>query len=229
MSVYAFGPAIADIFAQPQRVFQAIIEKTLSAWVPLIVVFVSSLAVFGWYFMTVDMEAFIIAAAAQSGTAMTPETLVAIRDQTALLRITTLLSSVVSQVGIPFVIALYCSLVANVVSDVRSSYGQWLAVVAWSSIPGLISLLSMAISIAIAQDGAVAIESLDRTTLNNLAFHFNPQDAGYVAANAVSLGSLWSWLISVLGFSLLAKVSTRTAALLLLAPIVFMSLLVWLL
>lgn len=229
MKTYAFGPAIADVFSQPQRVFQAIFDKTLSAWFPLLLIFIASLAIFGWYFTSVDMEQFVIAAAAQSGTPLNAETIAAVREQAGLIQATTIVSSVITQVGMPFVIALYCSLIANTVSERRSTYGQWLAVAAWSAIPGMVGMLSMAVSMLMAQDTLGALEALDRTSLNNLVLHLAPQDQGYVFANAVSIGSLWSWLVSVLGFRVLAQTRTGTAALIMAAPIVLILILIWLL
>lgn len=187
-----------------------------------------SLAIFGWYFLTVDIEQFVVSAAVQGGTPMPPEALSAVTEQADLIRLVTLISATVTQVGLPFLIALYCSLISNTVSEERSTFGQWLAVATWSALPALIiGMLSMSVSMIIAQDAFVTIEALDRTTLNNLALHLAPQDPGYFLANAISIGSLWSWLVSVLGFSIVAKTSRRTAAIVMAAPLVVITLLTW--
>ena len=220
MNLYALGPAITDIFVQPTAVFAAIKNGRLSALIALLLLLTATVGIFGWYFMTVDIERFVLSAALQSGQVITPAQLNAIKGQATVIRMTSIVGGVISQIVLVFLLALYLFLVATVTSEIRVTYSQWLSLVAWSGLPALIGLLSMGAAYAVSQGTFVSIEALNQTTLNNVLFHLGPGDSGYALANAVSVGGLWSWVLYTLGFSYLTGGSRVVAALVLAVPVV---------
>lgn len=220
MNLYAFGPAIADTFLQPKKTFEAIKNDKLSAVVALALLLFASLCVFGWYFLTVDIERFVLSAMMQSGQNITADQLGAIKDQESVIRMTSIIGAVVTQVGLIFVFALYLFLVATVTSEHRVTYGQWLSLAAWSGLPVLLGFLSIGVGLAFVQGAFVPLEALDQTSLNNTLFHLEPSDSGYTAANALSAGGIWSWILYVLGFSYLTESNRVTATLVVAIPVI---------
>jgi len=198
-----------DIFAAPNDVFNRIREKTLSAWLALIIVLLVSTATMAWYFMTVDLYQFMETSMAISGQTATSAELDTILQQEGVIRIVSTVTTSVSSLVMFFILGLFFFLAALVAAEEKITYGQCLAVVAWGSVPGLISVFSMAISWFLAND-FVYLTALDQTSLANL-LGMTVNSPNFDVFSIFSVGTIWSYALFGIGFAKITRSSAVTA------------------
>lgn len=208
--------ALLDVFAAPHQVFLTIRDKALSPLWPLVILIISTLVVFGWYFMTVDLYPFMETSMLIAGQSTTPEELDAMLQNEAAIRIASLVSAGVGSLVVYLVIALYFFLAVTLIAEEKFSYGQCLSLVAWGSMPGLISLLSSAISYGLA-NGFVYLTDIDKTSLASL-LNMTYESENFDLATALTVGNLWAYVLYGFGFVVITRCSTTTAVIVGLIP-----------
>lgn len=190
------------------------------AWLPLALSILFGLLLFSWYYQIVDfpwlqdrMTASISDPAAR-------------RQATKILSKTLLLASSTGGlvIGIPIfyaLFALYFFFVAKVMK-LPIEYNRWFAFTAWVSIPSLLTLPLGAIQILMAQGGHLDLNQLNPVSLNSLFFHLESGQHWAGLLDSLSLLTLWSFILSVIGFHNWSKSTRIVSILIVLLPYVVM-------
>jgi hypothetical protein len=83
---------------------------------------------------------------------------------------------------------------------VQKSFLHWFSLLSWSNIPVLAGTIA-AMALLATQSGPVQINpsELQMLSLNELFFHLGPSEPGYALFSALSLLSLWTWALAIIG------------------------------
>lgn len=208
--------SLLDIFASPLQVFQRIREKSISAWWPLLILLGATTAVYGWYFMSVDLYQFMETSMVISGQTPAPEEMDAIMQGASVIRIVSLVSASVGSLVMFLLLALFFFLAATLIAEEKFSYGQFLSLIAWSSLPAMITLLSTGVTYGLA-DGFVYLTELDKTSLASL-LGMSLEQSNYDLASNVTIANIWSYVLFGVGFSILTRSSAVASTIVALIP-----------
>lgn len=208
--------SLLDTFAAPQLVFKRIREKSISFWIPLSVLVLGTLLVYGWYFMSVDMYQFMETSMLISGQSASPDEMDLILQNEAVLRIVPTASAVIGTLVVLLIMALYFFLAAALLAEERYGFGQFLSLVAWGSLPGLITLLSTGVTYALS-DEFLYLTELDKTSLATI-LGMSYDSANFNLASALTVGNVWSYVLYGVGFSILTRTSTVTTTIVAVIP-----------
>jgi len=214
--------AVIDSFTSPAQAFIQVRDHRVSAWVPLLLILVSTAAVTTWYFTSVDPQAFMAEQIALSGQTMTPEELAVASEQMAGFLPFSGVMPVLFMLVVYALVALYLHMVASVGTDAELKYGRWFSLVCYAFLPSLVSLITVAVGYAMVGDRYVSFATLDLTSLNNLFLHW-PQNHPWTGLiNALSLSNLWVALLLIVGFKTLTGGSWGGAFITVLVPLVLL-------
>src|SRR5580704_7561356 len=187
---------IVALVTDPRRAF-AELEKNPRFAVPMILLLVANIGVIIWFYSSIDIDAFINQVLASRGLNA------AQRAQTAaFMSRTTLMGSaaiagIVGLFVIQIVEAFYFFFIYEFL-DVRRSFRQWFALTWWCSLPGLITAAAAAVMLLFSHSSG-SIGVLSPFSLNELFYHFDPQDSGYSLLNSITLVQPLTILLMVIG------------------------------
>ncbi len=200
--------AVIGMFHQPTRTFAAL-EPRKAAWLPLILILLTSLAMYAWYFNAVDFawlqddmfgDIKDVAEREKTMSMMTKQ----------MLQITTLGTLVVVVPLIMAISGVYFMLAGKVLSK-EFTFGSGFALSAWSSIPMLLSLPLGAMQILLASNGQLSLSGLNPLSLNQLVFQYGTAHPMAGVMDSISVLMVWSTILMVIGFEVWAKVARATA------------------
>ncbi|MCG2583694.1 YIP1 family protein [Massilia sp. TS11] len=186
---------IAQIFYEPTAAFNALKEKP-RAWLPLLLLIVSSAIIVAWYFQTVDMAWLIDRSLPPDFPAERRATAAQFMTRNGMLL--TGLGGVVA--GMPIVFALFglYYTIAAKFTGMEISFGKGFALAAWSALPGLIGFPLMALQIATGH-GQMAMQDANMLSLNFLLVHARPFTPWATFADSITVVTFWTIGLSVLG------------------------------
>ncbi|WP_189608063.1 YIP1 family protein [Saccharospirillum salsuginis] len=214
--------AIVDTYTSPKQAFAQVRDQHVSAWVPLLLILVSTTAVTTWYFTSVDPQAFMAEQIALSGQTMSPEELAMASEQMAGFLPFSGVMPVLFLLVVYALVALYLHMVASVGTDAELKYGRWFSLVCYAFLPSLVGLITIAVGYAMAGDRYVSFATLDLTSLNNLVLHWPQTHPWTGMINALSLSNLWVALLLIVGFKTLTGASWGGAIVTVLIPFVLL-------
>lgn len=173
-------------------------------WWPLLLVVLASAAINAWYTAFVDLEWLTdlqlrSSVLAQNMTSAEIERMAsnasARQGVSAVVNfiVTTLVIAVVM-----LVMALYYSL-AGKVTNVERGFRHWLALVAWTSTPTLITLLASAVVLLTASSHQLSQSDLQPLSLNALLLHREAGDPGFSLFTSLNLAQVLSIYLAALG------------------------------
>lgn len=210
--------ALSTMFYEPSKTFEAL-ESKPSAWLPMVVMMVVSLAVMFWYFTVVDFAWLTEQMFASVKSAAEREKVMSMMTRNTQLMM--VCAGIV--VGTPFILAvvgLYFMIVGKVMST-QFSFGKGFSLAAWAMVvPSLIGSVLMIIQILMASNGQVSIQELNPLTLNQLVFHYPMDHAMAGPLDMISVGNIWTMFLLATGFSVWAKTSKAAAWMAVLIPFV---------
>ncbi len=186
------GQALFSIFTEPRKVFDAIPRRTM-ALLPLLLAVAGNVAVWVWYYQTVDFAWLQERLIAQNADLTDP----AARDAAKLvltpasLLTMSIASAVIVMPALLAVLALYFLVAGRTLGQGRS-YPQWFGFVAWATAPALLLLPVMALQILLARNGQLAPEALNPLSLNNLVFSVGADSPWRGLLDSINLTTLWS-------------------------------------
>ncbi len=200
-----FG-ALIKMFYEPTAAFTQL-EPKKHAWLPLVIVTCCMMALTMWYFTVVDGAWFI----EQMVASMKPaEREVAAKMLTPGMMQTSMLGG--NLIGIPLVaavMALYFMLAGKFTkSDI--GFGTGFALAAWSYLPMVLMLVLGGVQILMASNGQLEFSQLNPLSLNQLFFQYPMGDPRAGVLDAISVISLWSAFLNVIGYSVWGKTSIAT-------------------
>lgn len=207
--------SLITILYEPARTFAAL-EPRRAAWLPVILMMLSTAALMSWYFSFVDFSW------------LTDQMLATVKDavqrekaQAMMSKQTMLVSGLAGAlIAIPVGIAVIAAyfMAAGKLCSKEFSFGKGFALVAWSYVPGLLSLPLGAMQIMLSSSGQMGFSDLNPLSLNTLFFHYLMSHPMASLLDSVSVLSVWSAVLLVIGFQAWAKVSRATALKVVLIP-----------
>jgi hypothetical protein len=192
-------------------------------WFPLLVLVLSTAAVMYWYYSTVDIEWLKdVMFSNNPDVQKLPEAERAAR-MAMLSRNTLLFGSVVgSIIGLPIVFllsALYLLLAAKV-TKLSPGFKHWFAFSCWTSLPLLLSTVVAAIFLIISDTAQVAPGVLQPLSLDELLFHRPFGSPGQSLLASLSIPSVLSWILMIIGVKVWSQRSWAFSAIFILLPAV---------
>lgn len=209
--------SLVDLFAAPAGVFERISEKSLSVWLPLGILIASVTGIMAWYFLTIDLYQFMETTLTMTGQDPEAAGLDLMMEQASIIRIVSIVQTVVITLIYLLLLALFFFLAAMLIAEEKLSFGKFFAVVAWGSLPSLLSYLSMGVSYALA-DSYVYIAFLDKTSLASL-IGATVETPNFQLLTSITVGSVWSFALFGLAFRVLTRCSVTAAVIVALIPV----------
>lgn len=201
---------IGKLFFEPKAAFESLKESS-KPWLPLALIMLSTMALFYWYYATVDF-AWLIDHTLSAKPDMKPEEKEMVMSMLTKDRMMmTTLGGVL--IATPIVFALYALyyLLASKVMGSTISYGKWFSFAVWVSVPTLLSAPLMALQIMTGK-GQIAMESLNMLSLNFLITNLPADHAWAGLMNNLSLTTFWTMFLTFVGLRVWTGRGTTSCA-----------------
>jgi hypothetical protein len=212
---------LTNIFTAPQAAFAAIKERP-SPWLPLLAVILATCIVQFTYTQVVDLAWLIDSQLAAS------DLPTAQRDQAveAALQIPPLAYGFIAAVPSAIIILIVYALIALYYTGVSFAtndgikYGQWLALIAWCSLPAVFGQIASLVNLAVTDARFLPAQQLNPLSFSSL-LGIDPQGATFIESILLSLDltTLWSTVLQILGYQAFTQRSIVTATLVVLGPL----------
>lgn len=215
--------ALAGTLATAPSSAYAELRERPRFWFPLLLLTLTSAALFYWYYTVVDIEWLKDALFAHTPKfeAMAPDQRAAALG--AVSRTMLLWGSVIGAlVAIPVVLlvnALYF-LVAAKVTKQTQGFKHWFAFSCWSSLPGLLGTIVGAILLLLSPNAQISPSSLQALSLNELVFHLPFGSPGQTLLESLAIPGFLSWALMVIGVHTWSQRSWLFSAVVVFLPIV---------
>lgn len=209
--------ALVTMFYDPSRAF-GMLEQRRAAWLPLVLVTLCTCALYLWYFSVVDfawLSEQMLATIADAEKRAQAENVVS----KGMMKGTTMATVIVTLPLFAALAGLYFAIVGKVRND-NFEFGKGFALSLWSSVPGVLLLVLGGMQILLNAGGQFDPSHLNPVSLNQLLFHVNMQNPWAGFLDSISVLSIWSIVLNVIGYQVWAKVSRSTALKVVLAPYV---------
>lgn len=212
---------LTNIFTAPQAAFAAIKERP-SPWVPLLLLIVGTFAVQFVYMQSVDFAWLMDRQLEQGG--LTDEE----RRQTvdAMTQVPPTVLGAVQGISGAIVILIVYALTALYYTGVSFAthdgvkYGQWLALVAWCSLPGIFGLIASFVNLLVTDARFLPPEQLNPLSFGSL---LAVDGEGATAVERILLGLdvtvLWAVVLQILGYQAFTQRSMVRATVVVLGPL----------
>jgi hypothetical protein len=211
--------ACVDILTSPQETFDTLKSKKGWSWAPFLLVIVTTVALFLYYFTAVDFEWMIDQMLEQMAAQndMSSDQLQATQDYMSKTSMTwsTTLGSAIGIVVINAIMAVYYYLATKVSSPNELTYGAWYGFSWWVSMPLVVSSLLAALVVAFSSGGMVSLEDLSPTSLGFLA---ESSSVWYSFFNSLNAFSLWTIALGAIGLSSWLEIPSKKAFIIAAAP-----------
>jgi hypothetical protein len=214
-----------NIFASPNEAF-AVIRERSRAWLPLLVLIVGYCAVSLLYMNSVDLPWFMDRQL-QAGPNFA-ELTEAQRDEAvqAAANVSPMVYGAIGAVSSTLFVLLWFSVMALYYTGVSFAtndgikFKQWFSLLAWCALPVLLGLLASLVNLLVTDARFLPQESLNPLSFGSL---FSIEAEGASILQRVSLGldvtTLWSLVLTVLGYQYWTKRSLPVAAVVVLGPL----------
>lgn len=200
--------ALANMFYDPVRAFK-ILEARTYAWLPLFLLMSTTAALTAWYFSIVDFSWFQDQVLATISDVEAREQARHVMTERMMI-VSTLAAAVVTPPIVWAILGVYFIIAGKFINRDISFVGAF-ALSAWSSVNSLLLLPLGAIQIYLSSNGKLGFSELNPVSINQLFFNFEMAHPMANVLDSLSLMTLWSIVLSVLGFQVWTKVSRATA------------------
>lgn len=207
--------AFTTMLYEPAATFRRLQDKP-RGWVPMLVLMATTTVLMLWYFSVVDFTWLLDQMLASIKTAAEREQAAKVMSKN-LLQISSLVSTLVFFPLFFVIMGTYLMIASKTLSH-GLSFGKSFSLAAWAGIPGILLLPLGALQILLSSSGQLGFSDLNPVSLNQLVFHYDMANRFASLADAVSLTSVWSIVLLVIGFETWAQVKRSTALLVVLIP-----------
>ena len=189
------------LVTSPSAAFAELKERP-RFWFPLLVVCLTTAAIFIWYYSIVDIEWLkdrLFSANPRMDNMTEEQRERAMGFMSANILMWSSVLSIV--VMIPVMRALestYFSIAGNIV-NVRYTFKHWFALSCWTGLPHVIGTLAMAVYLLTAKTNQISNEELSLLSFNELFFHKQMLDPGFTLLSSLTLIHPWVWWLTALG------------------------------
>ncbi|HAJ76601.1 MAG: YIP1 family protein [Gammaproteobacteria bacterium] len=190
-----------NVLASPSEAFNEIAQRPTKLF-PLAIILGSSTAVMAWYFSIIDYDWYMddalsllsnFSEAQLEGTREVMESM----SQTTF-RVFGTIGGSISLLVVWLLQSVYLSLASALNGD-RFKFTHWFSLIVWTALPYLLSVVGMAVTIALSPNGQLSAYDLDPTTLANLGMQSSNGSVGAVM-NSLNLTMIWSITLTVLAY-----------------------------
>ena len=207
--------AFATMLYEPTATFQRL-QPRPRGWIPMLVLMATSCTLTLWYFSIVDFTWMLDQMLVAMKSAAEREQAAKMMSRT-FMQGTAVVSALVLLPLLLTVVGLYLMIVSKALSH-GLSFGKCFALAAWSNIPAILLLPLGALQILLAGSGQLGFSELNPVSLNQLVFHYEMAHPLATLMDTLSLTSIWSIVLLVIGFETWAKVKRSTAIMVVLIP-----------
>lgn len=200
--------ALITMFYEPTATFAAL-EKRKQAWLPALLLMATTTALMVWYFSVADMAWLTDQMFASIKNAAEREQATSMMSAQTL-KITSIVGGVVVIPLMLVVMGVYFMIAGKVLSK-EFTFGSGFALGAWASVPSLLALPLGAMQIMLASNGQLSFSDLNPLSLNTLFFQYDLSHPMTGLLDSVSVISVWSAFLLVVGFQVWGKVALSTA------------------
>ncbi|MDA1371318.1 MAG: YIP1 family protein [Proteobacteria bacterium] len=207
-----------NILTSPSEAFIEL-EQRPTKLIPIAVILISTMAVMFWYFTIIDFDWYIddalsIANLNENQLEQAREAMQSMSQTT--FKMFGVLGGSISLLVVWVLQAGYLSLVSALQGD-RFKFTHWFSLIVWTGLPYLISVIGMAVTVALSPNGQLSAYALDPTTLANLGMQ-SSNGSVQTIMNALNLTMLWSIALTVLAYRQWLESSWARALGIVLAP-----------
>lgn len=212
---------LSNIFTAPQAAFAAIKARP-NPWLPLLLIILGTCAVQFAYTQSVDLAWMIdrqLEAANMTDEQRAQAVEGAMRIPPLAYGFIVAIPAAISILIVYSIVALYYTIVSFATND-GVKFGQWLALIAWCSLPSLLGLIASLVNLAVTDARFLPAEQLNPLSFGSL-LAIDPLGATTVERILLSLDVtiLWSTVLSILGYQAFTGKSIVTAAIVVLGPL----------
>jgi hypothetical protein len=191
-----------NIFAAPSEAFSELNARPTKLF-PLLLIMLCVMAANAWYFTILDYDWFIDDMLTQVGS-LSEEELESAREAMASLsqRNMMFLRVFGGAFGLLAIFVLqagYLSLASALKGD-KYRFSHWFSLICWTSLPYLLSVLTMVVNIVLNSNGQLSSFELNALTLSNLGIQPD-NDSMRQLFNTIDLTMLWSMVLVVMAYN----------------------------
>lgn len=208
--------AVVRMFYEPTQTFKDL-EPRKHAWLPLVLVVLMSIVVTFWYFSVVDLEWF----KEQMLSTMKASERALVEDK---MSANTFKVSIIGTqlVGMPIIAAILglYFMIAGKLTKNPMSFSTGFALGAWAYLPSILMLPLAAIQILMSSNPQFDMGALNMLSVNQLFFQYPMNHPLGNVYNSISVLSVWTTILGIIGFQVWGKASRATAIAVVLVPTV---------
>lgn len=217
--------ASIDALIAPSQAFAAVKENKGWSWIPFILVLVSTLATFLYYFSVVDMQwlqAQSLEQAIAQRPGMTDDEIAQTKEflTEGSIKWGTLITIPLMFVFMNLIMAVYYNIASKIATKSDVKFTQWFGFTWWVSMPAVVSALVGILVIMFAPDGMILMNDLKPATLNSLVLGLDMSNKWFGFADAFDLLAFWSIFVATIGLKSWLNLETKQAAIIAAIPTV---------
>jgi len=209
------------LFASPGREMAELAGRP-TFWFPLALTLVCTLIVQLWYFQIVDFSWLAdYSISANRRMAQLPEasrTALASKMSRGRLMGFTVTAALLAPLLIRTLTATFFNLLGKLL-NIRKTFGEWLAVIWWASLPLTLNLLAAVLFLALTPSHQISPPGLSVLSLNELFAHRSYHERGFNVLTTLTLLHPIAWWYTVRGAQALSGRSLQFSAVFVLTPI----------
>jgi len=213
---------LTNIFTAPSLAFAAIKERP-NPWLPLLIMIVGTFAVQFTYMQVVDLPWMLDQQLQQAGTLTEEQRNQAVDGAT---QIPASVLGAIQGISGGIVILIIYALIAlyylgvSFALNLGIKYQQWLALIAWCSLPAVFGLIASFVNLQVADARFLPADQLNPLSFGSL-LALETQGATIVERILMQLDVtvLWSTVLQILGFQAFTQRSVVTATIVVLGPL----------
>ena len=213
---------LTNIFTAPSLAFAAIKERP-NPWLPLLIMIVGTFAVQFTYMQVVDLPWMLDQQLQQAGTLTEEQRNQAVDGAT---QVPASVLGAIQGISGGIVILIIYALIAlyylgvSFALNLGIKYQQWLALIAWCSLPAVFGLIASFVNLQVADARFLPADQLNPLSFGSL-LALETQGATIVERILMQLDVtvLWSTVLQILGFQAFTQRSVVTATIVVLGPL----------
>lgn len=221
-SANALSASIDALFA-PTQAFAAVKENKGWSWVPFIIVIVSTVAAFLYYFSAVDMpwlQNQMLEQTLAASPGLTDDEIEAVKQAQGegMIKWGSIIGAPIGFIVMNLVMAVYYNIASKIATKSDVGFTQWYGFTWWVSMPAVVSMLVAMLVVMFAPDGMISMNDLKPTTINSLILGLEMTDKWYGFAEGFELLAFWSIFVATFGLKNWLNIETKQAAIIAALP-----------
>lgn len=211
---------LVNILTSPAEAFNELNQRP-SKLFPLLLILIANVIVLSWYFTIIDFDWFIDDTLGGGNFDLSEEQLESAREVMQSMSQTRfrMFGIFGGSIGLLVIYALQAGYLglASALNGDRYKFTHWFSLICWTGLPYLLSIIGMAVTIALSPNGQLSQYTLDPLTLANLGMQ-SSNGLIQTAFNSLSLTMIWSIALVVMAYKQWLQSGLGKALIIVLAP-----------